>query len=159
MKPKLLFLLAMLLMCNGLRAQNAVVVHQTNGQIVNYFFIQKPKVTYVGDCLVMSTTENIVQYSLRSLSKIEFADVDDSAIIDNVQHPTTNKGLIFSFRKGSISATNAQAGAKVLLYDTEGKCLMEKTADEQGRCTLSTETLSRGTYVIQIGQASYKIVK
>ena len=159
MKHKLFFLLALLLMCNGLRAQNAVVIHQTNGQTVNYFFIQKPKVTYAGDCLIMSTTENTVQYSLRSLRKIEFADVDDSAIIDGIQPSTAVKGLMFSFRQSTINVANAEAGSCVLLYDAEGKCLAEQSVDEQGRCTLSTEALPRGVYVIQIGQTSYKIVK
>ena len=159
MKPKLFFLFALLLTFNELRAQNAVVVYQTNGQVANYFFIEKPKVTYLGDCLIMSTTDNIVQYSLRSLRKIEFADLDDSAIIDGVRPSTANKELIFSFRQSTINVANAEAGACVLLYDSEGKCLMEQSIDEQGRCELSTESLPKGVYVIQIGQTSYKIVK
>ena len=159
MKLKLLFLLVLLLTFNELRAQNAVVVYQTNGQVANYFFIEKPKVTYSGDCLIMSTTDNIVQYSLRSLRKIEFADVDDSAIIDGVRPSTANKGLMFSFRQSTINVANAEAGACVLLYDSEGKCLMEQSIDKQGRCVLSTESLPKGVYVIQIGQTSYKIVK
>lgn len=142
----------------ALWAQDAVAVYQTNGQVVGYQFTEKPKVTYAGGCLVMSTKDQTVQYSLRSLRKMAFVDAESLTAISAPEHAAGGH-LLFSFRQGSITVTNAEAGATIQVYNAEGKCLAEQQADAQGRCVLSTESLSRGVYVIQIGQTSYKIVK
>ena len=158
MKKQLLTTLGLVVVATMAWSQDAVAVWQTNGQVVGYQFTDKPKVTYVGDCLVMSTKDNTVQYALRSLRKMAFVDAESLSAISGPRQ-AAGGNLLFSFRQGSIAVANAEASAKVLLYDAEGKCLAEQQADADGRCVLSTESLSRGVYVIQIGQTSYKIVK
>ena len=135
-------------------AQNAVAVYQKNGQVVNYLFSEKPKVSYIGDCLVMTTKDQNVQYSLQNLEKMEFTEIATG--IDDAT-PTADSALLFSFRSGQVAVSHAQPGTKVTLFDTDGKTVSQQTVGDSGAATLSTQSLPRGTYIVQVGDTSYKI--
>lgn len=147
-----------LLALSAVHAQNAVVIHQTNGQTTNCFFTEKPRVTYLGDCLVMSTQDQNVQYSLRSLRKIEFAQVEIPTDIDS---PTTaqEKAMLLGFRAGQVTVNNARPGVGVMLYDMDGKTLFGIQTDDSGHANISTSSLPKGTYILQVGEESYKIIR
>lgn len=159
-KKRILSLVAALLCAVAMQAQNAVALYQANGQVTSYYFTEAPRISYAGDCLLMTSSAGTVQYSLRGLRKIAFAEMEEpSAVKDIKADGTPSGGLVFSFRLGQIAVSGAEPGAKATLFDLDGKQISVQAANTQGRCTLSTAALPKGVYVIQIGKTSYKFVK
>ena len=138
---------------------NAVAIFQSNGQVATYLFTETPRVTYKGDCLLMTASTGTVQYSLRNIQRIALVDASNITGIDQAVQSGGTHGVVFHFLFGRITISNAAPSEKVSVYDINGKCLVEQAADAQGRCTLSTHALLKGIYVVQIGKTSYKIVK
>jgi hypothetical protein len=99
-----------------------------------------------------------VQYSLRSLRKIEFAQVEIPTDIDS---PTTaqEKAMLLGFRAGQVTVNNARPGVGVMLYDMDGKTLFGIQTDDSGHANISTSSLPKGTYILQVGEESYKIIR
>ena len=85
MMKKQLIILLLCLPSLGMWAQNAIAVHQQDGNVVKFAFEEKPVVTYVGDFLVLTTTKTMVEYPIFLLKKISF-DVEDVAE-ERVQRP------------------------------------------------------------------------
>ena len=161
-KTKARLLIATLLLAVGTSVwaqNNAVAIFQTNGQVATYLFTETPRVTYKGDCLLMSSGSGTVQYSLRNIQSVALVDASNITGIDQAVQSGGTHGVVFHFIFGRITISNAAPSEKVSVYDINGKCLVEQTADAQGRCTLSTHALLKGVYVVQIGKTSYKIVK
>ena len=151
---KLLLLFTAVLLQVGAYAQDAVAVYRNNGKIEYFAFASKPKVTYQGDCLVMKLGDSVVQYSLRGLTKIAFGNAPTG-----MAGGPLSEGMTFRFEKNQISITNAVSGAAVKVYNGKGMMVRLLKTDNNGRQTVSLESLPSGAYMIQIGNTSYKVLK
>ena len=161
MTKRLITLITFILLLTAMTyAQNAVCVIQKNGTAVNFLFEQKPTLSYLGDCLVMKTGSETVQFSLHSLLRIETAQVEESTGIDAAKMTTNDKDAVkFSFSDGQITLSNAKVGEQVTLCDIGGKLIGSYAVSPQGTSTIPTASLPKGVYVIRIGDIAYKIIR
>lgn len=110
-------------------------MHRTDGTTVTYSFSHKPRVTYEGEKLIMTTTEAMVEYPLASLHKLTFASVTDDAIsVPLAINPSLTDG-------------------EQRIYDINGHLIRTVSAGQ----TLTTTGLPVGIYIVHNKNVSYKI--
>ena len=159
MKTRKLFTLLLLwLTASGAWAQNAIVVCQKDGTVARFAFTEKPVVTYSAGELMMTTNKTSVQYPINRLLKIYFdvAEVPDG--IKDVE-VSRSEDVQFAFRDGALIISGGEAGAAVNLYRLNGVAAGQFRLDSNGSVTISTDRLSRGVYIVNTKQFSFKFRK
>ena len=157
MKTKLTLLTLLLTMAAGLWAQNAVAIHQVDGQVATFAFTEKPVVTYSGNDLVLTTTKTSVQYPIYKLKKIDFdVSIDDLTGIEDVKE---KPDVQFSFRDGSISIRGGEAGSQVYIYNIKGMKVRQYRLDSDGNATIPLSDLSKDFYVVKSKSFTFKFRK
>lgn len=118
-------------------AQSVLNIHQKDGTVVSYGFLEKPVVTYTETGVHLSTARVEVGYPFAGLEKFTFSDGDADAI-----EQLRTEGT----------------GDDILVYDMRG-VLLQTVKQSEGTASLSTQDLPRGTYIIKNGKTTYKIIK
>ena len=120
-------------------AETALFVHQKNGGLLEISFSEKPVVTYSDGYVVVRTADASVSYPISNMQKFTFGEVDDQVT--------------------RITAPADAAPQPTNIYSLDGKLLRTYKPGEDGRTSTSLEGLPAGTYVIQNGTTSYKMLK
>ena len=96
--------------------QNTIVVFQQDGEVAKFGFSEKPVVTYVGDNLVLTTTQTTVQYPIYMLKKISFdVDLETTDAIEQVK-----ADVQFSFSGGTLTVRDGEPYSYVYIYNLKG---------------------------------------
>lgn len=136
-------------------AQNAVAVYQMDGKVARFGFEEKPKVTYVNNELVLTTTKTTVQYPVYMLRKICF-DID--GIIENVEEvkqPDTK----FGFRDESLTVRGGEPGSRVYIFNIRGMQMGHYLLDAEGNATIPMQGLGADLYVVKAKGFTFKFRK
>ena len=155
MKKKILITLFLFALTMAAGAQNAVVVYQMDGKVARFGFEEKPKVTYVNNELVLTTTKTTVQYPVYMLKKICF-DID--GIIEGVgelKQPDTK----FGFRDGQLTIQDGEPGSLVHIYNLGGMTIGQYRLDRQGNATIPMLGLGADLYVVKAKGFTFKFRK
>ena len=138
-------------------AQNAVAIHQVDGQVATFAFTEKPVVTYSGNNLVLTTTNTSVQYPIYMLKKIDFdVSFDDLTGIESVEKKADAQ---FRFQDGMISVVGGESGSQVFLYSMSGTKVGQYRLDGSGHIDIPVQHLSKGIYIIQTKHFTFKFRK
>lgn len=138
-------------------AQNAVAIHQVDGQVATFAFTEKPVVTYSGNDLVLTTTKTSVQYPIYMLKKIDFdVSFDDLTGIESVEKKADAQ---FRFQDGMISVVGGESGSQVFLYSMSGTKVGQYRLDGSGHIDIPVQHLSKGIYIIQTKHFTFKFRK
>lgn len=138
-------------------AQNAVAIHQVDGQVATFAFTEKPVVTYSGNDLVLTTTNTSVQYPIYMLKKIDFdVSFDDLTGIESVEKKADAQ---FRFQDGMISVVGGESGSQVFLYSMSGTKVGQYRLDGSGHIDIPVQHLSKGIYIIQTKHFTFKFRK
>ena len=160
MKIKTRLLFAALLFAVGPMstwAQNAVAIHQVDGQVATFAFTEKPVVTYSGNDLVLTTTKTSVQYPIYMLKKIDFdVSFDDLTGIESVEKKADAQ---FRFQDGMISVVGGESGSQVFLYSMSGTKVGQYRLDGSGHIDIPVQHLSKGIYIIRTKHFTFKFRK
>ena len=157
MKTKLTLLTLLLTMAVGLWAQNAVAIHQVDGQVATFAFTEKPVVTYSGNDLVLTTTKTSVQYPIYKLKKIDFdVNIDDLTGIEDVKEKVD---VQFSLREGSIIVRSGEAGSQVYIYNIRGMKVGQYQLDSDGNASIPMQGLGKGFYLVKSKSFTFKFRK
>ena len=154
MMKKQLIILLLCLPSLGMWAQNAIAVHQQDGNVVKFAFEEKPVVTYVGDCLVLTTTKTIVEYPIFLLKKISF-DVEDVA----EAIPEVKADAQFSFRGETLTISGGEPFSHVYLYHLNGTMVGRYQLDSLGYATIHVSGLIRSIYIVKTNGFTFKFRK
>lgn len=138
-------------------AQNAVAIHQVDGQVATFAFTEKPVVTYSGNDLVLTTTNTSVQYPIYMLKKIDFdVSFDDLTGIESVEKKADAQ---FRFQNGMISVVGGESGSQVFLYSMSGTKVGQYRLDGSGHIDIPVQHLSKGIYIIRTEHFTFKFRK
>lgn len=149
-------LIALILMCNGvfLFSQEALILHQKNGGKVAYVLNERPKVTYEGENLVLTTQKVTVEYPLSEVSKFTFGDLGDNGIED-----LRGKDASVKLNAQTLVVAGGTPGAPLSLYSLSGSLVWRTNLDADGQLIRSIADLPRGVYVLKSGSITSKIIK
>lgn len=75
-------------------AQNTLSIHQKDGSVVYYAFSEKPVVSYLGDCLQISTEKECIVYPLDQLEKMTFIDTGSSIGVLSIDCNESNVSIV-----------------------------------------------------------------
>ncbi len=147
-----------LLMLTGMaQAQNAVAIHQKNGQVATFAFTEKPVVTYSGSDLVLTTTKTTVNYPIYLLKKLVF-DVDWTESVNKIENVQTSD-VLFRFHDGTLSIIGGQPGSIVTLHNIKGQKVGQYRLDADGSATIPTQPLGKDIYIVKTKSLSFKFSK
>lgn len=148
-------MLLLVLMAVGARAQNSIAIYQKDGQVAKFAFTEKPIVTYSGSDLVLTTIKTSVLYPIYMLQKVAF-DVDD--IIDGIEEVKIPQTL-FSFRDGTLTIRDGEAGSVVSLYTINGVMVEQYRLNNDGTVTIPLYNLGKDIYIVKTKHVSFKFRK
>ena len=141
----------------GTYAQNAVAIHQKDGQVATFAFTEKPVVTYNGSNLVLTTTKTTVQYPIYLLKKLVF-DVEWTESVNKIEHVQTSD-MLFRFHDGILSIMGGQPSSIVTLHNIKGQKMGQYRLDADGCATIPTQSLGKGLYIVKTKSLSFKFGK
>lgn len=141
---------------SGGLVQNAIVVHQVDGNTTAFAFSEQPVITYSQEDLVLTTKNITVQYPLAMLRKIAvegqaevITGIEDSPIADSS----------FSFTSEGTSVQGEEPGTPFYVFDTKGMKVAQGTIDAQGKANIAMTSLAPGIYIIKTQSTSFKILR
>ena len=141
----------------ALWAQNAVAIHQADGQVATFAFTEKPVVTYSGNDLVLTTTKTSVQYPIYKLKKIDFnVSFDD---LTGIKAAKEKADAQFRFRDGTLTVRGGEAGSHVYIYNIKGVKVGQYRLDSDGNATIPLSDLSKDFYVVKSQSFTFKFRK
>lgn len=148
-------MLCTVLLSVPLFGQNAITIHQKDGQQFSFGFDDKPVITYTDTDLVLKTTKTEVQYPLATVAKFTFTDVED-AVIPIKQDSNAAQLELDGY---VVSITGAKADITVKVIAPDGKTLGTYKTDSDGSVTFSVADLPIGLYIINSENLTCKILK
>ena len=150
-------LLLMFFISIAANAQNAVAIHQQDGQVAIFAISEKPVVTYSGSDLVLTTKNNTMMYPIYMLKKISFdVELFSSSAIEDVEMKTNAQ---FSFQGGTLDISGATPGSLVLIYNINGFQIGKYKLDDRGCTSIPLQQLDMGVYIVKTNDFTFKFLK
>lgn len=156
MKSKLLFIL---LFCSCILAKaesypTNLVVWTKDGTKVAYALRERPKITFTGTDLVITTQAIEVNYPLVNMARFTYEAAQPDAItnLQTDESPFVMKGE-------SLLFPSLKANSTIFVYATNGMLVFKKTVVQAGEYGLPLSALKAGLYMVNVNGITYKIVK
>lgn len=153
----LVLLMLLLAGAFGVSAQgqhrDAMVVKTNGGETVNFYFDQKPEMTFSGENVEITAASNKVLYAMSEVAQIYF---DEGTGIEDTE---TVSDIRFYFAGDLLRAEGLEPESLIGIYSVGGVLMVNAQADENGAASISTEAFPQGIYIVRTNKISYKIVK
>lgn len=155
-KPSIIVWLMLAIGVLSVRGQNeadVLVVNLKNQQTAEFRLESKPDVRFENDAMLVSAPglTGTLSYAIADISHISF--VSSGAVTD------VNADLSFEIVNGHITVRGLDNGQAVDIYDASGINVAHGVADGTGECSVSTDALKSGVYIVTAGGVSYKIMR
>ncbi len=152
-----ILLLGVLLWSGGLRAQSSsqlcAVVETTTGERMEYLLTDLPRIVYADAKVTLTTNKTTVDFNPEEIKKVYLgestSDIQDQKMPDGT----------FRLQSDRIFLSGYTAGEEVSLYSTDGRQLLRKKVNADGRLTISLSQLPANLYIIKTNHQSIKITK
>ena len=131
-----------------------LVVWQKSGEKVYFDLTEKPETTFEEGQLVIKTTKTTVYYLLQNVLRYTY-----EGTMTAIDGPKLKPGEV-RFLQGTdqMAFDGLPDGLTLELYSLDGKKLSTQTHGGE-RTVLSLAGYPAGTYVVKIGDATYKFLK
>lgn len=160
MKKNRLFISMLLLLSCGLEAwaqqsSQQLVVWQKNGEKVYFNLDEEPETTFEGTQLVIKTSKTTVFYQIQNVLRYTF-----EGPMTAIDSPKLRPNEVI-FRQGSdqISFEGLPDGTILEVFSLDGKKISAMKARGGQQTILSLTSQPAGTYIVKIGEATYKFQK
>ncbi|MBP3775151.1 MAG: Ig-like domain-containing protein [Bacteroidaceae bacterium] len=140
--------------------QYVFLVWMKNGEKLVYSTNDKPRVQMGAQTVTVSSSRGALEYAGEQVLKFTMQDAD-LPIPDGIR-PVQAAGPAvphMDYGGDRVDLSGCRAGGPVAVYDLQGHLLMRRTADAEGRLSLSLSELNRGIYLIKTENNTYKIHK
>ena len=134
-----------------------VVLYTQDGKKAIYSLDERPKVEYSDDCVVLSTSSALVEYSLDNLHKLVFEGGHIDTKID---------GLVFEEKKENILLeedllilSGLDVKDIVIIYTLTGLKQQSYPVVGNGTVYVPLSSLPCGTYIIKANSMTFKFLK
>ena len=158
MKRHLLTTLLLIFVSMMTFAQDAtqrLVVWQKSGEKVYFDLNEEPETTFEGTQLVIKTNTTTVYYQLENVLRYTY-----EGTMTAIDGPKLKPGEV-RFMQGSdqMAFDGLPDGTTLEVYSLDGKKLFTKQALGGQRTVLSLASHPAGTYIVKVGDATYKFLK
>ena len=157
MRKKLFMCLLLTGITMMMLAQDAVAIHQKNGTVITFAFMEKPKVTYSGSDLVLTTTKTSVTYPVYLLQKIVF-DINWDELT-GIEKTEVKADAQFRFNGTSLLVSGEVPGSTLSIYDMKGVLVGQYGLDDSGCTAISLGHLAEGIYLVRTKSFTFKFHK
>lgn len=137
-----MFLLLSVLMTH-ISAQNTLTIHQKDGRLFSYGFLEKPVITYTETDLVLTTANIVVEYPLSAISKFTFTETSVSDVETDVVTP------ILELKDNTVHISGEKPLQTVTLIGADGKIVSTFKTDTSSSVTFSIAALPKGIYIVK----------
>lgn len=159
MMRKRIFSLAVMMVISALaftlHAASYVTVTDSQGGKVSFALASKPTVTFTADSMVITASEQTVQYPLTEYRSFTFTDEDVTTSIQKAQalegHPVFTLG-------DDVHAEGLPAGSRLSVYTVSGQLVGSVTVSGNGSATVPLNNLN-GVLVVKSATKSFKFIK
>ena len=135
-------------------AKQVLMLELRDGSRVAYYLESRPKVTFSGSDLCLSTFDVEVSYPFDEVHKYTFEIVDPTA----VSAPSGGSSAVQVHSDG-VRFSGLSSGAEVSVYAADGRRVLVRRAGSDGSCSVSLEAMPAGVYVIQYGKSNLKMMR
>lgn len=158
MKRKLTLMTLLLMMVVGLWAQNTtqrLVVWQKSGEKVYFDLEEQPRTTFEGSQLVITTSKTTVFYQLENVLRYTY-----EGTMTAIDGPSLKPGEIrFLQGEDKMSFDGLPDGLDISVYSLDGKLLKTLKSHGGEQTVISLAGYPTGTYIVKVGDATYKFLK
>lgn len=152
MNIRYIILTLLLALTTGAWGQNAVAIHQIDGEVAVFAFSEKPIVTYSGNELVMTTSTTTVRFPIYKLQKLAFdIEYEDPTAIDEVEANAN-----FDFRGETLCINGGKPGETVNIYDLKGTKIGKFRLDSEGCATIPMQNFDKQVYIVKTSKFNFK---
>ena len=136
-------------------ATQRLVVWQKSGEKVYFDLNEEPETTFEGTQLVIKTNTTTVYYQLENVLRYTY-----EGTMTAIDGPKLKPGEV-RFMQGSdqMAFDGLPDGTTLEVYSLDGKKLFTKQALSGQRTVLSLANQPAGTYIVKVGDATYKFLK
>lgn len=136
-------------------ATQRLVVWQKSGEKVYFDLNEEPETTFEGTQLVIKTNTTTVYYQLENVLRYTY-----EGTMTAIEGPKLKPGEV-RFMQGSdqMAFDGLPDGTTLEVYSLDGKKLFTKQALGGQRTVLSLASHPAGTYIVKVGDATYKFLK
>ena len=158
MIKKTLILISMLAWSIGSIAQTTtqrLVVWQKSGGKVYFDLAEEPETTFENGQLVIKTSKTTAYYLLENVLRYTY-----EGAMTAIEGPKLRPGEVI-FRQGAdqMAFDGLADGTRLAVYALDGKQLQTITAHGGQQTVVSLAGQPAGTYIVKIGDATFKFVK
>ena len=128
---------------------------QKSGEKVYFDLNEEPETTFEGTQLVIKTNTTTVYYQLENVLRYTY-----EGTMTAIEGPKLKPGEV-RFMQGSdqMAFDGLPDGTTLEVYSLDGKKLFTKQALRGQRTVLSLASHPAGTYIVKVGDATYKFLK
>ena len=135
--------------------QQRLIVWMKNGQKVYFDLVEEPETTFENGKLAIKTTKTTVYYQLENVLRYTY----DGDITDVVGPKLRPNEIRFMQGKDQMTFDGLADGAVLEIYSLDGMKLGTMQAKGGERTTISFTNRPAGTYIVKVGEVSYKFLK
>lgn len=151
---QVLLLLCFCLTTMAEEAKTHLIVWAKDGTKVAYALTEKPKITFTGTDLVITSNGIEVNYILENMDRFTY-ESNSSSSVTNIE---TGKPY-FKFEGEMLLFPDLKANSTVSIYSLNGALMFTKTVQEKGEYAFSISSMNAGVYIVNVNGLTYKIVK
>ena len=158
MKQRLLILfMSLMAVASGAWAdtQQRLIVWMKNGEKVYFNLVEEPETTFENGKLVIKTTKTTVYYQLENVLRYTY-DGDMTDVVGSKLRPNE---IRFMQGTDQMAFEGLTDGAQLEIYSLDGVKIGTMLAKEGERTTISFQNRPAGTYIVKVGDATYKFLK
>ena len=148
-------LLAMPLLANAQNNTKQLVVWLVNGQKVYHDLSDEPETSFSDGRLWLETNKVSVSYPLTDVLRYTFEGKLGPTSITTIRPGE----LSFSQGDDMMKFDGLAEGTRLELYSVDGKLLGVQQTHEGESSIVSLKGMPSGTYIVKVGEATYKIQK
>ncbi len=133
----------------------ALVLTLKNGETVAWFLEKQPEVSFTADELQMTVDGTTIAHPLEDVDKYTFSVLS----VTGINSAEADKQGAVSLTQNEVRLAGMQPGTTVSVHAADGRTLQTATIAADGSATVSLAGLTAGTYIINYGVSTAKILK
>ncbi|MBQ7996043.1 MAG: T9SS type A sorting domain-containing protein [Paludibacteraceae bacterium] len=156
MKKKFLLALGLFfsLMTAAQETRTHLVVWAKDGTQVAYALSEQPVIKFSETDLLITTSLIQVSYPLEQMAKFSYEKHETQAV-----HDISADESVLLLDKEALLFLNLEPNTKIALYSVSGQVVFNRVISAFGEYAFPLSLLPQGTYVVQINNLTYKIVR
>lgn len=140
-------------------AANEFVCQLNSGATVAWLLAEQPEVKLIEGKFHISSTRETIVYAAEDVRMFRLNRNEAVAVEAVHADKTATAATVDRSTPGLLVISGCQAGEAVALYATDGRQVVRRNADQDGRLTIQTAALPAGVYIVKSQSVNLKFAK